>query len=268
MNQPQPILEVRNIVNRFGSQTVHDGLNLQVQRGEILGIIGGSGSGKSVLLRTMTGIRRPTSGMALINGKPVDDLPVRERAATLGVLFQQGALFSGLSVLENIMVPLREFTQMDEEACRDIARLKLRLVGLPDIAGDKRPADLSGGMIKRAGLARSMAMDPSVLFLDEPTAGLDPLSASEFDALVRELNSSLGLTFVMITHDLDTLFGTCQRAAVLVDRKMVAGTLPELMENRHPWIHAYFHGERTRAAIASEQSHTATEKSKPRKEIQ
>ncbi len=247
-SQPAPILEVRNIVNRFGPQTVHNGLNLQVAKGEILGIIGGSGSGKSVLLRTMTGLRKPTSGTALVNGQPVEELPAGERAATLGILFQQGALFSGLTVLENIMVPLREFTKITEESCIGIARMKLRLVGLPDNAAGKYPSELSGGMIKRVGLARAMAMDPTVLFLDEPTAGLDPLAAAEFDALVRELNTSLGLTFVMITHDLDTLFGICHRAAVLIDQKIIAGTLPELQENQHPWVHAYFHGERSRAA--------------------
>lgn len=248
MSTQQPILEVKNIVNRFGTQTVHDGLNLKVARGEILGIIGGSGSGKSVLLRTMTGLRKPTTGIALVNGRPVENLPSSERAATLGILFQQGALFSGLTVQENIMVPLREFTKISEKTCTDIARMKLRLVGLPDNAAGKYPAELSGGMVKRAGLARAMAMDPTVLFLDEPTAGLDPLAAAEFDALVHELNTSLGLTFVMITHDLDTLFGICHRAAVLIDKQITAGTLPELLANQHPWIHAYFHGERSRAA--------------------
>lgn len=247
----QPLLEVKGIVNRFGSHTVHDGLDLQVMEGDILGIVGGSGSGKSVLLRTMTGLRRPTSGAAYLHGRPVQDFPLQQRAKTLGVLFQQGALFSGLTVAENIMAPLREFTLLPERDCREIAYLKLRLVGLPDNAAEKRPAELSGGMVKRAGLARAMAMDPAVLFLDEPTAGLDPVSASAFDELVRELNRSLGLTFVMITHDLDTLFGTCTRVAMLVDRKMTVGTIAELMKSRHPWIHDYFHGERSRAAGAA-----------------
>lgn len=243
-----PLLEVQNIVNRFGSQTVHDGISLQVMAGDILGIVGGSGSGKSVLLRTMTGIREPTSGTAFINGRPVASLPAAERAATLGVLFQQGALFSGLTVLENIMAPLQEFTALSPESCTEIAHLKLRLVGLPDDTAVKRPSELSGGMIKRVGLARAMAMDPTVLFLDEPTAGLDPLSASEFDDLVRDLNQSLGLTFVMITHDLDTLYGTCNRVAMLVDKKITVGSIADLMNSKHPWIHAYFHGERSRAA--------------------
>lgn len=251
MSSNTPILEVKNIINSFGAHKVHDGLNLQVMKGDILGIVGGSGSGKSVLLKTMTGIRAPTSGKAYINGQPVIQLPVAERAATLGVLFQQGALFSGLTVLENTMAPLKEFTNLKEDECREVAWLKLRLVGLPDNAAAKRPSELSGGMIKRAGLARAMAMDPTVLFLDEPTAGLDPISASEFDELVRELNRSLNLTFVMITHDLDTLFGTCNRVAVLVDKKMTVGTIPELMQNTHPWIHEYFHGERSRAAHVS-----------------
>lgn len=247
------IAEARAIVNRFGRQVVHDGLDLKVMQGEILGLVGGSGSGKSVLLKTMTGIRRPTQGSAFINGAPVVALQPRERAATLGVLFQQGALFSGLSVLENVMAPLREFTDLDRAACADIARLKLQLAGLEAGVADKAPADLSGGMVKRAALARAMVMDPVVLFLDEPTSGLDPLAAAAFDALVRDLNRSLGLTFVIITHDLDTLFGLCDRVAVLVDGKVTTGTLAELMKSRHPWIHAYFHGPRSRAARTSKE---------------
>lgn len=249
----QAMLEVKGIVNRFGRQVIHDGLDLRVAQGEILGIVGGSGSGKSVLLKTMTGIRKPNHGEALVAGKPVRSLKPRERAATLGVLFQQGALFSGLSVLENVMAPLREFTDLDKQACVAIARMKLRLVGLEESVGGKKPSELSGGMIKRVGLARAMAMDPVVLFLDEPTAGLDPLAAADFDGLVRELNATLGLTFVMITHDLDTLFSTCDRVAVLVDKKITVGTLAELMKSRHPWIHDYFHGPRSRAAQMSKE---------------
>lgn len=248
MATKQPLLEVKNIVNRFGPQMVHDGLDLQVFEGDILGIVGGSGSGKSVLLRTMTGIRKPTSGNAYIAGRPVEKLPPHQRAATLGVLFQQGALFSGLSVLENIMAPLREFTKNTKKQCAAIAHEKLERVGLPKETASKMPSELSGGMIKRVGLARAMAMDPKVLFLDEPTAGLDPLAATAFDELVQDLNANLGLTFIMITHDLDTLFSTCNRIAVLVDKKITTGTLAELMKSRHPWIHEYFHGPRSRAA--------------------
>lgn len=242
------VLEAKGIVNRFGAQVVHDGLDMQIAAREIVAIVGGSGSGKSVLLRTMTGLHKSNEGEALINGRPVSQLQANERAATLGILFQQGALFSGLSVLENIMVPLREFTSMSLEQCQDIARMKLELVGLPLTAAAKMPSELSGGMIKRAGLARAMAMDPSILFLDEPTAGLDPLAATSFDELVADLNKSLGLTIVIITHDLDTIFTIASRVAVLVDKKITSGTVDEMMQSTHPWIHDYFTGPRSRAA--------------------
>lgn len=242
------ILQATAITNRFGKQVVHEDLSLQVFKKDILGIVGGSGSGKSVLLKTLTGIHHPNSGSVTINGQALAELQPHQRALTLGVLFQQGALFSGLTVLENIMVPMREFNPTERSRAEKTAREKLKLVGLSPADGAKMPSQLSGGMIKRAALARAMAMDPTILFLDEPTAGLDPLAASDFDDLVRNLNQELGLTFIIITHDLDTLFGTCNRVAVLVDRHLTLGTPAEMMRNRHPWIHAYFHGERSLAA--------------------
>ena len=255
-NHPnRPVISVRGLVNRFGQETVHDGLDLDVFAGEVLGIVGGSGSGKSVLLRTIIGLNRPVAGHVEVLGTDVlkmseaEQLELEQR---WGVLFQDGALFSSLTVAENIEVPLKEFHHMPQSLMDEIAAVKIGLAGLPEDAGPKFPAQLSGGMRKRAGLARALAVDPEIVFLDEPTSGLDPIAAAEFDTLIRDLRSSLGLTVFMVTHDLDSLFAICDRVAVLVDKKLRVGTLDEMLHDDHPWIHAYFHGPRGRAAQHSE----------------
>ena len=245
------LIRVRGLVNRFGDQVVHDGLDLDVRRGEILGLVGGSGSGKSVLLRCIIGLRKPTAGTIEIEGEDITRMDRRRFLAIQkrwGVLFQSGALFSSLSVLDNILLPMHEYLALDPARREALARLKIRMVGLGPEAADKYPAELSGGMIKRASLARALALDPVLLFLDEPTAGLDPIAASEFDQLLAYLRDNLGLTVVMITHDLDTLFNICDRIAILVDRRLQVGTLQEMLASAHPWIHRYFHGARARAA--------------------
>ena len=250
------VIRVRGLVTRFGAQTIHDGIDLAVRRGEVLGIVGGSGTGKSVLLRTIIGLQRPAAGSVEVLGHDVlrsNDTERRELDQHFGVLFQDGALFSSLTVAQNIEVPLREHCPMPEPLMDEIAATKVGLVGLPDDAGQKFPAQLSGGMRKRAGLARALALDPEILFLDEPTAGLDPIGAADFDKLIGDLKAGLGLTVVMATHDLDSLFAICDRVAVLVDKKIRVGTLAEHLRDPHPWIHAYFHGPRGRAAQASEQ---------------
>jgi len=247
----EPVIRVRGIVNRFGHQVVHDGLDLDVMPGEVFGIVGGSGSGKSVLLRTMLGLQRPSAGTVEIEGheitraSPRDLLEVKRR---YGVTFQQGALFSSLTVAQNVELPIAEYYRVGEATLRELAELKIRMVGLPADAADKYPAQLSGGMVKRAALARALALDPVLLFLDEPTSGLDPISAAAFDRLVLYLQKNLSLTVVMITHDLDTIFRTCNRIGVIVDRRMISGTLDEIVRYEHPWIREYFHGERSRAA--------------------
>jgi len=251
-----PIISVRSVVNRFDSQLVHDGVSLDVYEGEVLGIVGGSGSGKSVLLRTMLGLHRPQSGEVLIEGKDIMKMSNEELLAVkrrYGVTFQQGALFSSLTVAQNIQLPINEYFKASEESLTALAELRLHMVGLEPDAGPKLPSQLSGGMIKRAALARALALDPTLLFLDEPTAGLDPISAAEFDQLVMYLQRGLNLTIVMITHDLDTLVTTCDRVAVLVDRKIVVDTLEGIMANPHPWIQEYFHGPRARAVTAPEE---------------
>lgn len=247
----KPIISIRGVVNRFGAQVVHDGVDLDIYEGEVLGIVGGSGSGKSVLLRTMLGLNKPVSGEVLIEGKDITQIPEKELLAVkqrYGVTFQHGALFSSLSVAENVQLPIREYFKVSRQALAELTELRLRMVGLTVDAGAKLPAQLSGGMIKRAALARALALDPALLFLDEPTAGLDPISAAAFDELVLYLQRGLKLTVVMITHDLDTLVTTCDRVAVLVDRKIVVDTLEGIMSNPHPWIQEYFHGPRARAA--------------------
>jgi phospholipid/cholesterol/gamma-HCH transport system ATP-binding protein len=254
MPERTPIISVRGVVNRFGSQVVHDGVDLDVFPGEVLGIVGGSGSGKSVLLRTMLGLHRPASGEVLVEGKDIMRVTEAELLAVkrrYGVTFQHGALFSSLTVAENIQLPIREYFDASPAALDALTQLRLRMVGLPPDAGAKLPSQLSGGMIKRAALARALALDPTLLFLDEPTAGLDPISAAAFDELVSYLHRGLKLTVVMITHDLDTLLATCSRVAVLIDRKIVVDTLQGIMSNPHPWIKEYFHGPRARAAQAA-----------------
>jgi phospholipid/cholesterol/gamma-HCH transport system ATP-binding protein len=251
---------VRGLVNRFGSEIVHDGLDLDVVAGEVLGVVGGSGSGKSVLLRSIVGLNRPTDGHVEVFGIDIlraSEAEQHEIEKRWGVLFQDGALFSSLTVAQNIEVPIKEFYRMPQVLMDEIAALKIGLAGLPEDAGSKFPSQLSGGMRKRAGLARALALDPEIVFLDEPTAGLDPIAAGDFDALIRDLKSSLGLTVFMVTHDLDTLFAICDRVAVLVDKKLRIGTLEQLLNDDHPWIRAYFHGPRGRAAQHSEAVHMA-----------
>jgi phospholipid/cholesterol/gamma-HCH transport system ATP-binding protein len=250
-----PVIRVHGLVNRFGAQTVHDGIDLEVERGEVMGIVGGSGTGKSVLLRTIVGLNRPVEGSIEVLGRDMlhaTDDERREVEQRWGVLFQDGALFSSLTVAQNIEVPIKEHLPMPMRLMDEIAATKIGLVRLPESAADKFPSQLSGGMRKRAGLARALALDPEILFLDEPTAGLDPIAAADFDQLIRDLQVSLGLTVVVVTHDLDSLFAICDRVAVLVDKRLKVDTLDHLLQDDHPWIHAYFHGPRGRAAIDAE----------------
>lgn len=243
------VLDVSGIVTRFGSQTVHAGLDMQVQEGEVFGVIGGSGAGKSVLLRTILGLRRPDAGTVRFLGRDLHQLSAADLhalKASYGVTFQEGALFTALSVRENVQVPMLEHLRLSERTLDELALLKVRLVGLPLDAAVKFPSQLSGGMIKRAALARALALDPLLLFLDEPTTGLDPISAAAFDDLLLYLQRELKLTVVMITHDLDTIFRTCSRVGVIVDGKMISDTLAGIVKNPHPWIQAYFGGERAR----------------------
>jgi phospholipid/cholesterol/gamma-HCH transport system ATP-binding protein len=252
----QPIVSAHGISNRFGKEEVHHKINLDIERGEIIGIAGGSGSGKSVLLRTLTGLHRPNAGEVRLDGKPVDKVGPAEKAALIGVMFQQGALFSSLSVAQNVMVPLREHTNLPDREQEEIAAMKLELAGLPADASLKSPSELSGGMVKRAALARALALDPRILFLDEPTSDLDPLTASGIDELIQKLNQGLGITVVVITHDLTTLFTICDRVAVLVDKTITVGTLAELRRSDQPWIHEFLHGPRAQGTMtASKRSH-------------
>jgi phospholipid/cholesterol/gamma-HCH transport system ATP-binding protein len=247
------VISVRGLKNCFGEQTIHDGLDLDVRRGEILGVVGGSGTGKSVLMRSIIGLQQPDEGVIEVFGEPIingDEKRVQNIRKRWGIMFQGGALFSTLTVAENVQVPLREFyPRLSEKLLNEIAAYKIVMVGLEPNAGPKYPAELSGGMKKRAGIARALALDPELLFLDEPTAGLDPIGASAFDELTVELRDQLGLTVFIITHDLDTLYAICDRVAVLADRKVVAvGTIPELLALDHEWIQEYFRGPRGRAA--------------------
>lgn len=265
-DQPdEPIIRVRGLVNRFGTETVHDGLDLDVFRGEVLGVVGASGAGKSVLLRTIIGLNRPVAGRVEILGRnmlTISNNDQREIEKRWGVLFQDGALFSSLTVAENIEVPLKEYYEMPLRLMDEIAAFKVGIVGLPEGTGEKYPSQLSGGMRKRSGLARALALDPEIVFLDEPTAGLDPIAAADFDILIKDLRGSLGLTVFMVTHDLDTLFAICDRVAVLVDRKIRVGTLEEMLQDDHPWIHSYFHGPRGRAALLSETRHSSKDETR------
>ena len=249
----EPIIRVRGLVNRFGEQVVHDGLDLDVRPGEILGVVGGSGTGKSVLMRSILGLREPNAGEIEVLGIDArsDSANVhREIERNTGVLFQDGALFSSLTVGENVQVPLKEYHRELPDSLRyELALLKVKLAGLPADAISKLPSQLSGGMRKRAGLARALALDPPLLFLDEPTAGLDPIGAAAFDHLILTLQQALGLTVFLITHDLDTLYAICDRVAVLADRKVLAcAPIGEVERYDHPWVQEYFHGPRARAA--------------------
>lgn len=248
---PDAVISARGIVNRFGRQAVHDRIDLDVERGEILGIAGGSGSGKSVLLKTLVGLRRPDAGSVLLDGEPIESASPAQRAERIGVLFQQGALFSSLSVAQNVMLPIREHTDLAPPEQERIAAMKLELAGMSPETGNKFPAQLSGGMVKRAAFARALALDPQVLFLDEPTSDLDPLTASGIDAMIGKLNEGLGVTVVIVTHDLTTLFTLCDRIAVLVDGKLTVGPLAELLRSDEPWIRAFLHGPRARAAATA-----------------
>jgi phospholipid/cholesterol/gamma-HCH transport system ATP-binding protein len=252
------IISVSDITVGFGEQTVIKGLDLDVYRGEILGVVGGSGTGKSVLMRTILGLNRKRSGHVVVYGQDIDTASRKEIEMidrSWGVLFQNGALFSSLTVKQNIQVPMREHTKLSERLMDDLARLKIEMVGLQSDAADKFPAELSGGMVKRASLARALALDPQIVFLDEPTSGLDPIGAGQFDELIAKLRDTLGLTVFMVTHDLDSLVTVCDRIAVLARGKVLAeGPLHDILKIDDPWLNAYFHGTRGRAALDRETS--------------
>jgi phospholipid/cholesterol/gamma-HCH transport system ATP-binding protein len=253
VDNAEVIIKVRGLTNQFGRQVVHDALDLDVRKGEIIGVVGGSGTGKSVLLRTIVGLNRPIAGTIEVFGqdveKPILGEDQRRPQQRWGVLFQDGALFSSLTVAQNIEVPIKEHTDVPQTLINEIAAYKISLVGLAADAGAKYPSELSGGMRKRAGLARALALDPDILFLDEPTAGLDPIGAAAFDELIKRLRRALGLTVFMVTHDLDSLHAICDRIAVLADKKvLLTGSMGEMLACDHPWVHDYFHGPRARAA--------------------
>ncbi|KJK06910.1 MULTISPECIES: ABC transporter ATP-binding protein [Pseudomonas] len=252
MNSRETVIEARGICNRFGTQSVHEQLDLDLYRGEILAVVGGSGSGKSVLLRSIVGLRRPNEGQVKVFGQDLTDVSDEQRSQVerrFGVLFQKGALFSSLTVTENVALPLIEHAGLSRADAEHLAGVKLALAGLPISAADKYPASLSGGMIKRAALARALALDPDILFLDEPTAGLDPIGAAAFDQLILTLRDALGLSVFLITHDLDTLYTITDRVAVLSQKKvLVAGPITQVEDTDDAWIHDYFHGPRGRAA--------------------
>ncbi|MGE5567272.1 MAG: ABC transporter ATP-binding protein [Parcubacteria group bacterium] len=252
-NDEAPPIEVCDLVSAFGSHIVHDHLNLTVNRGEVLGLVGGSGAGKSVLLRTIIGLKQPDGGSVRLFGHDISEVSYSQWTGIerrWGVLFQHGALFTSLTVKENVQAPMREHTNLSQAEQDELADLKIALVGLPIRAGALKPSELSGGMIKRAALARALALDPELLFLDEPTSGLDPIGAAAFDELIRDLSDSLGLTVFMITHDLDSLYAITDRVAVIADKKIVAAApIAELERSEHPWIREYFLGPRGRAAV-------------------
>ncbi|HLH10811.1 MAG TPA: ATP-binding cassette domain-containing protein [Methylovirgula sp.] len=248
--QGQLAIRVRDLVVGFGEKLVVNGLDLDVLKGEVMGFVGGSGTGKSVLMRTILGLIAKRRGTIELFGTDLDRLDISERKRLerrFGVMFQQGALFSGLTVKQNVQVPLREHLDLSGRLADELAMLKIELVGLQPDAADKYPSELSGGMIKRAALARALALDPELVFLDEPTSGLDPIGAAEFDELIATLQKTLGLTVFMVTHDLDSLYATCDRVAALADGKVIAsGPISAMLASDHSWLRAYFHGERAR----------------------
>ncbi len=252
----ETVIQVRGLCNRFGTQVIHENLDLDVRTGEILGVVGGSGTGKTVLLRTIVGLNRPSSGQIRVLGEDLEELSASARSLVeqrLGVLFQGGALFTSLNLQENVAVPLIEHADLSRPDAEHLARLKLALTGLPPEAALKYPAELSGGMVKRAALARALALDPEVLFLDEPTAGLDPIGAAAFDRLILTLRDALGFTVFLVTHDLDTLYSTCDRIAVLAKKQvLVADRLDRVAAFDDPWIQDYFNGPRGRAASVAQ----------------
>lgn len=263
----EPPVEVRDLVTSFGANVIHDHLDLTAKRGEILGVVGGSGSGKSVLLSVLLGLKRPDAGEVRILGHDLYGEPpeaLRAVRSRWGVLFQGGALFSNLTIRENIAAPLVEHTKLPKQTIDGLADLKIDLAGLPPEVGDMRPAELSGGMTKRAGLARALALDPELLLLDEPTSGLDPVVAAQFDRLIVELSQTLGLTVVLITHDLDSIYEICDRVAVLAEKRVLA-TAPvrDFARTEHPWVKAYFDGPRGRAAARAAQARTAAIPAQP-----
>ena len=253
-SQDEVVIRIRGLVTRLGGNLIHDHLDLDVKRGEVLGVVGGSGTGKSVLLRTIIHLIKPAHGEINVLGKRLNELSdqgLRALEIRWGVLFQEGALFSSHTVCENIQIPLREYTDLSQAMMDEIAAMKLSLVGLPPDAGPKYPSELSGGMKKRAALARALALDPELLFLDEPTSGLDPIAANHFDELLIDLHKSLNITVFMVTHDLNSLKATTDRIAVLVDKQVKIGTIQTLVKDPNPWIQEYFNGARGRAALAS-----------------
>lgn len=253
----EAVIEVEGLRTQFGEAVIHDGLDLVVRRNEILGVVGGSGTGKSVLMRAIIGLKTPSAGTVRVFGETFYDLtPARqiEIERRWGVMFQGGALFSSLTVAQNVMAPIHEHLNLPKALAADIAAMKISMSGLPADAGAKFPSELSGGMNKRAGLARALALDPEIVFLDEPTAGLDPIGAENFDSLIVTLKKSLGLTVFMVTHDLDTLHATCDRVAVLAEKRVIAiGPLDEVRRSDHPWIREYFSGPRGRAALEAKE---------------
>ena len=246
---PTPRLRLAGIRKRFGATQALDGVDLEVAPGEIHALVGENGAGKSTLMKILSGVHAPDAGAMELEGRPYAPAgPLDARQAGIVMVNQELAIAPHLSVTENIIVPVREHVGLEEQTMRDIAALKVAMVGLPADAGDKKPSELSGGMRKRASLARALALDPDMLFLDEPTAGLDPIGAAHYDELVKGLNKSLGVTILMVTHDLDSLYAACDRIAVLLDKRVVVGTIDELLEFEHPWVQEYYHGPRGRAA--------------------